>query len=555
MDIAYKENVMVNQLWLNRISNFIKVDALKNKYSYKPTKMINPIIGEFDDPINQQQHLLTLPISEQGNTLIYGIPGSGKELVLTTTVYSSVTTYTPNEINFYILDFGSETMLNLRNLPHVGDVILQHDKDKLENLFKLLNTHLEERKNLFLNYSGSINEYKKATNQDIPSIIVMINGFDSFNEIYPDYSELLTKYTRECPRFGIYFMLTATGSNSIRYKLSQNFKLILTLELNDRGDYYSIIGKTNLTPTFSVGRGLVKILDDIYEFQTAFPSREEESSDFFKNLANTLNEKYSTKALKIPVLPELVNMSLFDDISDLNHIPIGIFKDNLSNCYYDFKKNFFNKIVANELENTLSFNKELISIFNKIRKFKTYLFDPNSQIKETYNNVLKYTANFDEVLTSMNESITKIYQECEANNFDPNLASKYQPILVVIHDFNAFKQKTTGDFNTIITNLYNINLKLPIINFVITSSINELKNYEFESWFKQISDQENAIWIGEGIANQFMIKLTKSSDRALQMPIKNDFGYIVVNGKHALIKVLTFNPKDLEKINNEVEEL
>ena len=96
----------------------------------------------------------------------------------------------------------------------------------------------------------------------------MINGFDSFSELYPDYVELLTKYTRECPRFGIYFLITANGTNSVRYKLTQNFKLNLALELNDRSDYYSIVGKTTIVPSKAVGRGLVKINDLVYEFQT-----------------------------------------------------------------------------------------------------------------------------------------------------------------------------------------------------------------------------------------------------------------------------------------------
>jgi len=555
-EIAYKENIMVNQLWLNRIPDFIKVDALKNKYNYKKDIFINPIIGEYDDPINQKQHLLTLPISSEGNAIIYGIPGSGKELLLTTTIYSCATTYTPEEVNFYILDFGSETMSNLKNLPHVGDVILQQDKEKLENLFKLINTHLEQRKELFLNYAGSINEYKKATGKVVPSIIITINGFDSFSETYPDYVELLTKYTRECPRFGIYFMLGASGVSSVRFKLSQNFKQVFALELNDSSDYYSIIGKTSISPSKAVGRGLIKFNDTIYEFQTAYPSRKEESSDFFKELSVKLNEKYQTKAMKIPVLPEVVNMSLFvNQFNNLENIPIGIYKDNLETCNYDFKKNFFSKIVSSDIENTLSFSKELLLEFNSIDKIKTYLFDPNNQITENYDSITRYTTGFDEVLNSINENITNIYKEFEASNFDNSIASKYQPILITIYDFYQFKQKLTIDLTSIITNLYNISLKLPIINFVIISSVDDLKKLEFETWFKQVTSLDDAIWIGEGIGNQFTIKLTKSTDRLLQIPIKNDFGYLVVNGKHALIKVLSFDIQEFKKVNNNVEEL
>ncbi len=559
-DIAYKENIMVSQLWLNRIPDFIKLDALKKKYGYKKDIMINPVIGEFDDPVNQQQHLLTLPISTSGNTLVYGVPGSGKELVLTTVVYSCATTYTPEEVNFYILDFSSETMTSLRNLPHVGDVILSNDKDKLENLFKVINTYMEERKRLFINHGGSINEYKKATGKAVPAIIVMINGFDSFSELYPDYVELLSKYTRECPRFGIYFMLTGTGTSSIRYKLSQNFKLTLALELNDKSDYYSVIGKTTFMPSKAVGRGLVRVGEGIYEFQTAHPSRQSESAQFFKNLAVELNEKYTHKAPKIPVLPDKVNFKLVSDkIDNLNNIPVGVYKDNLETCLYNFKKNFFNIITASDIENTKSFTKELLSIFNSTKKFKTYLFDSNNLISENYLNITKYNNKFDDVLNSINENIDKIYTEYENSGFDNSVITKYQPMLFVVYDFTNFKSKLTVDLNQIMSNLFTKAVKLPIINFIVIDAVDSFKKIEYDAWFKQVSSMDNAIWIGEGIANQFTIKLTRSTDRALQAQIPNDFGYSVVNGRHAFMKVLTFDPTTLaqenEKIENDVEEL
>lgn len=539
-DLADKENISISSLWLSRIPNIIKVDALKSKYNYKKDIYLNPVIGEYDDPINQGQYLLTLPMSEHGNTLIYGIPGSGKELVLTTTVYSCATTYTPNEVNIYILDFASETMQSLKNIPHVGDVILVNDRDKIENLFKLINTYLEQRKRLFLNYAGSIVEYKKSTGKNIPYIIIMINGFDSFQETYEDFTEYLVKYTRECPRFGIYFMLTASGINSVRFKLSQNFKIILGLELNDKTDYYSILGRTNITPSKAVGRGLTKIGDNVYEFQTAHPSKKEESSEFFKKLAITLNEKYNYSAIQIPVLPDKVNMNLFTSLlDDLNNIPIGIYKDNLDTCLYNFKKNFFNKITASDIENTLSFTKELLNEFNTIDKFKTYLFDSTNAITNNYLNITKYNANFDDILNN-------IINELNVGNV--------KPIVLVIYDFDNFKSKLSNDIEDFIRNFYTIYSKNNSVNFIVIDSIDNFKKIEYDSWFKEVNDSSQAIWIGEGIANQYSIKLVKSSDRALQASIGNDFGYSIVNGKHNLIKLLEFDSKELDEVNNKLKE-
>ena len=78
------------------------------KYNYqKENFVINPVIGEFDVPTMQQQFILTLPISKEGNALIYGSAGSGKENLITTVLYSSMINYTPQEVNYYIVDFGS----------------------------------------------------------------------------------------------------------------------------------------------------------------------------------------------------------------------------------------------------------------------------------------------------------------------------------------------------------------------------------------------------------------------------------------------------------------
>ena len=65
----------------------IFVEELKKKYNYQIKKNdINPVIGEYDDPDNQRQNLLTLPLSRDGNAIIFGSGGSGKELMLTSII-------------------------------------------------------------------------------------------------------------------------------------------------------------------------------------------------------------------------------------------------------------------------------------------------------------------------------------------------------------------------------------------------------------------------------------------------------------------------------------
>ena len=69
--VSDEQHISVKQLWLDKIPEFIYVEKLRQKYNYLPEKgVINPIIGELDDPNNQRQDILTLPLSADGNTII-----------------------------------------------------------------------------------------------------------------------------------------------------------------------------------------------------------------------------------------------------------------------------------------------------------------------------------------------------------------------------------------------------------------------------------------------------------------------------------------------------
>ena len=271
IDESNSENIKIDKLWLDRIPDVIYIDKLKEKYKYKTKKnVIEPIIGEYDNPDNQIQNILTLPLSKEGNTIVFGAAGSGKELMLSSIIYSTISTHDSKEVNFYILDFGAETLTMFKEAPHVGDVILSTDAEKIENLFKLIVGIIEERKKILIDYNGSYDFYINHGGKQIPFIVVIINNVEAFIETYPDYEELMGQITRDCLKYGVCFILTTNGSNTVRYRLRQNFKQNVALQFNDPMDYASVIpGIRKKEPSKVFGRGLI-LLDGIYEFQTAY---------------------------------------------------------------------------------------------------------------------------------------------------------------------------------------------------------------------------------------------------------------------------------------------
>ena len=360
-DIAKKSNINIKQLWLSKIPAIIKFENLKEKYNYqKRSNVIDLLIGEYDDPFNQRKDLLTINLEKDGNLIIHGSTGSGKEMLLSTIIYSAITTYTPQETNIYILDFGTNLLKIYENAPHVGDIITEEQTDKVTNLFRFLNKTIDSRKKIFQEFGGSYRAYIKNSNQVVPLIIVILNNYDAFSDMYSDFEDLIIQLSREGLKYGITLILSTTSSN-VRYKLSQNFAQKLLLRMNDNSDYNSILGNVNkLYPSKSLGRGLVK-LEDVYEFQTATINDENEL-DYIKNIVDNLNIKYKDKVLEIPVLPDIVSLEMvIKDYKNLSTVPLGIQKESLLTSTYDLKKQLINIITAQDITNNTNFIKSLVT--------------------------------------------------------------------------------------------------------------------------------------------------------------------------------------------------
>ena len=242
-EAANHENINVQPLWLPKMPSDIRVEALINKYNYQKKDFeINPIIGEYDVPDQQKQYLLTIPFTETGNVLVYGASLSGKENFITTTIYSSQLFYDATEVNYYILDFGAEILKCFKDFKIVGDVIHINEEEKIKNTFKMISKTIADRKKLFANLGGDFRNYLKNSQEKIPAIIIIINNYDAFYETYESYDDEITILSRDCTKYGIYFMITSISPNGIRFKLKQNFSKIFVLQQNDNDDYSTILG-------------------------------------------------------------------------------------------------------------------------------------------------------------------------------------------------------------------------------------------------------------------------------------------------------------------------
>ncbi len=538
-DLAKEESITVRPLWLPPISPKIFVDELEKKYrTTSKGTVLCPIVGEYDDPFNQKQGVLTVPFSSEGNCLIYGSTGNGKTTMLTTIGYSLIKNHNAEELNLYIMDFGSETLKVFEKAPQVGGVIVSSDTEKAINFFKMLHKEVEYRKNLFSEYGGDYAGYCKNSGKTVSNIVVLINNYAGFAEQYEDLIESFALLTRDGVKYGIYFVVTASNTNAIRYVIAQNFKMTMCMQLNDAMDYSMVIGKTEgLVPSKYKGRGLVA-LDRAYEFQTAYCSDVVDTFDYLNKYCEELASNAAVYAKKIPVLPNIVK---FDDvkegISDLKNIPIGIGKKSLNVVSLNISNKVAIPVVSGEIHQSANFIEEWLKVLTKLDKVTCIDAEQNLDM-DKLNNVELINKDYEEYVQALFADVVDRNNTYKDAKMDPKSLKKFEEKIIVFVGYKRFCSQLSADGQEklgLILLKAEANYKL---HFIIVDSLADFNSYNYEEWYKRQISGADGIWIGDGVADQYMLKVNKITNE-LYEEIGDDYGYMFNRNRPTLVKLLS----------------
>ncbi len=538
IDTGSEMNLNINQLWLDKLPSNIILSNLVKKYNYKEKRFVlNPIIGEYDNPTNQNQGLLTMPITDGGNTIIYGMSDSGKDEMLQTVIYSLIANHDSRELNIYIADFGPETLINFDGAPQVGDIVLSDDEEKLNNLIKLLTKEMNERKKLFTSYNGNYKDYIKLSGKELPNIVVVINYFEVMNELYMDMGDNFVPLIREGSKYGIYFIITTENQSSIRLKVTQSCKQIYTLQLNNEMSYRDILGKTDgLVPTNYLGRGLVK-LDKVLEFQTAFIDKQDDIIQKIKSSVKQLSDSGMLKAKRIPTMPDEITYDVFNKkYVDLENIPVGISKDTLVSTVFNFKKNGVNIISANEMNAMNLYAKNFIRLIENKETFTKVVIDATNFFEEFNYEIAYSNSEFDKAVTALKNHNDKVKAVLNENNMNVRVLKKKPDLLCVIFGFDKFYSKLSDESKEIFNQILLDSKEYNEICFALFDLPSNFKKYEYDAWFKESVNTNDGIWIGPGVTQQFLLK--SQIQLSSYNNITKEYAAVINNGIPVVVKLV-----------------
>lgn len=525
--IAEADGIKPTKLWLPSLRKVITLEDVIKKYHYtSDSKSFISIIGEYDAPALQQQGLLKFDLLNDGNILIYGAPGSGKENIITTIIYSLAIYHTPEEINFYVGDFGAETLKTLQKLPHVGDVFVTEESNKLENLIKMLNKELERRKKDYSEYGGNYQEYCKLSGTRDNVIVVALNNYENFIESYPKIMDVFVNLFRDGIKYGIFFVVTTTVTSAVRSRVAQSFVNKICLKMPNDYDYRDILGSPKgLVPADNYGRGIASVDGKFaYEFQTADICDRESKTQFIREKGKLLTEKYpNLKAKKIPVLPDIAYVEDVEfELKGLNCVPIGIEKNTLEVYVYNFLEQKINLIAAKSLKNHIYFVYALIRQMLSLEGVKIHVVDAMSIYRGKYENVDLYSDNFEDAFIAMYKNVQN----------DKNLKEKHVYFCLGISEF---RKKVSTKYKEHFEALFKEASKCTNNTFLFFDDSDGYKRLQIEPWYKDNINNTFGIWLGEDIGVQIALGVMSLSmeDRQNLFPC---IGYPIYQGKHMTVK-------------------
>lgn len=232
-------------------------------------------MGVVDRPYDQRRDVLMVDLSgAQGNVAVVGGPQSGKSTALRTLIMSAAATHTPEQVQFFCLDFGGGTLSSLANLPHVGGVAGRMDADAIRRTVAEVSGVLRSRELRFRDLGiESMRDFRqrKAHLATLPpevaaqdplsrdkfgDVFLVIDGWASIRSDFEVLEQTLNALAIQGLSYGVHLAVSASRWMEMRPAVKDMLGTRIELKLGDSLD--SDVGRkfAELVPVGRPGRGM-----------------------------------------------------------------------------------------------------------------------------------------------------------------------------------------------------------------------------------------------------------------------------------------------------------
>lgn len=212
--------------------------------------------------------------------LIAGTTGSGKSELLQTFILSLAINYSPEEVNFLLIDYKGGSMSNeLEGLPHIVGNISNLSNKLVKRALITIKGEIKRRQDIFNKYgvtniTSLIKSHKCGEIKEImPYLFIIIDEFAQLKSNEPDFIKELVSISQLGRSLGINLILaTQRPSGTVDDNIWANSRYRICLRVQDEQDSNEILHRPDAANINVVGRGYVQVgNNEIFEeIQTAY---------------------------------------------------------------------------------------------------------------------------------------------------------------------------------------------------------------------------------------------------------------------------------------------
>jgi DNA segregation ATPase FtsK/SpoIIIE, S-DNA-T family len=268
-----------HEVWLPPLEASPAVNVLLPNSAWNDSQNLNGRlwlpIGVVDRPYDQRRDALVIDLSgAQGNVAVVGGPQSGKSTAIRTIIMAAAATHTPEQLQFYCLDFGGGTLGSMTSLPHVGSVAGRMDADRIRRTVAEVSGLLRERELRFRDLGiESMRDFRqrKAQLTTLPAdvaaqdplshdkfgdVVLVVDGWATIRSDFEMLEPALQAIAIGGLSYGIHLAVTASRWMEIRPAVKDMLGTRVELRMGDPVD--SDIGRkwAELVPVGRPGRGM-----------------------------------------------------------------------------------------------------------------------------------------------------------------------------------------------------------------------------------------------------------------------------------------------------------
>lgn len=317
-----------HQVWLPPLKTSATLDQLlpplidHPAYGPRPVGDLNTAslsvpVGLIDLPAQQRRELLVADLSgSQGNAAVVGGPQSGKSTLLRTLICALALTHTPEQVQFYCLDFGG-TLSALAAMPHIGSIANRLDRDRVTRTVLEVTNLMARREGIFAEHNiDSMATYRRARARgqyrDIDpygDVFLVVDGWYTIRQDFEDLEEKFTELAARGLSFGIHLVIATNRWSEMRPWLRDVIASRFELKLGDPVDS-EINSRFAATVPAIPGRG---ITPERLHFLAALPridgdSRTDDLAEATVELAEALAPAGVPRAPQVRLLPQTLSV-------------------------------------------------------------------------------------------------------------------------------------------------------------------------------------------------------------------------------------------------------